>query len=208
MSTTPTPKTRTGGRSARVREAVFEAASALLLERGLGGVSMPDVAQRAGVAATSLYRRWGGVTELLMDLAVDRLGQDFPLPDTGALAQDLSIWGRGIARSLRSPEGSAFFRVLLATSPASGGDAAARAGALHRRFGDIDAMLERARMRGEAVPTAWEVIDHLLAPLYVRALMGAPQDETYAQGLIDRLLSAADGQDRPSTPSATARKDS
>jgi AcrR family transcriptional regulator len=182
---------RPGGRSARVREAVFQAASALLLERGLGGVSMPDIAQRARVAPTSLYRRWGGVTELLMDLAVERLAQDFPLSDTGSLAGDLGAWAKGIARSLRSPEGSAFFRVLLATSPASGGDATARAGALYRRFGDIEAMLERARGRAEPVPAAWDVIDHLLAPLYVRALMGIPQDETFAQALVDRLLAGA-----------------
>jgi AcrR family transcriptional regulator len=187
---------RTGGRSARVREAVFEAASALLLERGLGGVSMPDVAQRAGVAATSLYRRWGGVTELLMDLAVERLERESPLPDTGSLAGDLSVWGRGVARIMRSPEGSAFFRVLVATAPASGSDAAARSGALYRRFGEIEAMLDRARARGEAVPTGWDIIDHLLAPLYVRTLVGAPPDEVFAQALVDRLLADVAARDR------------
>lgn len=49
-------------------------------------------------------------------------------------------------------------------------------------------MLERARQRGENAPSVDEVLDHLLAPIYVRALFGTPANETLAEQLADRLV--------------------
>lgn len=174
-----------------MRTAVLEAAGGLVFEKGPHGVTIPEVAQRAGVAVTSVYRRWGDVASLLMDLAVERLSLDWPLPDTGSVAGDLHAWMRSIAVNLRTPQGSAFFKLLVATAPAGGGDPAPRLSALVRRLVEIEAMLQRARTRGEAAPTADQVIDRLLAPLYVRALLGAPADEAFAEQLVDQLLAEA-----------------
>ena len=44
------------------------------------------------------------------------------------------------------------------------------------------------RRRGEKVPDAFEILDHVLAPLYWRVSTGNARDETYAHGLVDRLL--------------------
>jgi hypothetical protein len=49
-------------------------------------------------------------------------------------------------------------------------------------------MLNRARERGEQAPSVSVVLDHLLAPLYFRALFGAPRDSAFAEGLVDYLL--------------------
>src|ERR1044071_2905138 len=108
---------RPGGRSARVREPGSAAAGERLVEGGPHGVTIPEVAQRADVAVTSLYRRWGDVAALLMDLAVERISTERPLPDTGTLEGDLRTWARAIAAGLRTPQGSAFFKVLVATAP-------------------------------------------------------------------------------------------
>src|SRR5271163_2939703 len=94
-------KNRPGGRSARTKAATFEAAAALLAERGHAGVTMTDIAERAGVAATSLYRRWGDVRALLMEVAVEQLMKERPLPDTGSLRGDLNVWARTIVESLK-----------------------------------------------------------------------------------------------------------
>src|SRR5277367_3379761 len=103
-------KTRPGGRTAQTRAAVFAAVEALLAEKSPAEVSMVEIAERAGVAATSLYRRWGDVRALLMEVAVERLMQDSPLPDTGTLRGDLLAWATAIAASLANPAGSIFFR--------------------------------------------------------------------------------------------------
>ena len=60
-------KSRPGGRTARTKDAVFEAVASLVSERGHAAVSMTDIADRAGVAVTSLYRRWGDVRVLTME---------------------------------------------------------------------------------------------------------------------------------------------
>jgi AcrR family transcriptional regulator len=179
---------RPGGRTARTRAAAFEAAAALLAEREPGEIAMTDIAARAGVAATSLYRRWGDVRTLLMEAAVEQLMTDWPLPDTGSLEGDLREWARRIAASLRSREGSAFFRVLVAAAPATDADRIRRAGALTPRLQQIQTLIERGRLRGEATPEAFDVTDGLLAPLYARALFGTPAGPDIADRLVKRLM--------------------
>jgi AcrR family transcriptional regulator len=179
---------RPGGRSARTRTAAFDAVAALLAERDPADIAMTDVAGRAGVAATSLYRRWGDVRTLLTEAAVERLMKDWPLPDTGSLKGDLRAWARQIATSLGSREGSAFFRVIIATAPTDAADRQGRAMALTPRLQQIHTMLERARQRGETIPGVLDVTDYILAPLYVRALFGTPADQSVADRLVARLL--------------------
>ena len=183
-----TTKPRPGGRSARNKAAVFEAAAALLAERGHDAVTMTDIAERAGIAATSLYRRWGDVRALIMEVAVENLMRERPLPDTGTLRGDLRAWARPIAASLSSPEGSSFFRAVMATSAKAGGDGSMRHAALKRRREQMVTMLERADKRGEKPPGIDELLDHVLAPLYMRGLFGRPLTRAVADRLVDRLL--------------------
>jgi AcrR family transcriptional regulator len=181
-------KARPGGRTAETKKAVFAATEALLAERPPAQISMTDIAARAGVAATSIYRRWGDPQTLLMEVAVEQLMRDSPLPDTGSLAGDLGEWAAFIARGLASPSGSMFFRVYVATAPLMQGEAPGRTAAVMRRIEQIAAMLERAAARGEPTPPVLEVTDHLLGPLYMRAIFGAPADEAFARSLVTRLL--------------------
>jgi len=178
--------TRSGGRSAIVRAKVLAAASDLVATKGLQNVTMPEIAQVAGVAATSLYRRWGDVGSLLLDMAVERLSQKWPLPDEGSLEDDLKCWGERIALGLNSTE-RFFFRVLLATSDVA---PEARSRALAPRVEQLEAMLDRGRARGERTPSVDDVLDHLLAPLYMRALLGLAVDKALAGKLVERLLRA------------------
>jgi AcrR family transcriptional regulator len=181
-------KRRPGGRTARNQAAVFEAAAALLAEKEPGSLNMTEIAERAGVAATSLYRRWGELGILLLDVAADQLNREHPLPDTGSLDGDLRTWAQRIASGLRSKRGFAFFKVIVASASRGGVRNSARVRAMELRLKQIEEMLNRAHERGEQAPPVSEVLDHLLAPLYFRALFGAPGDSAFAAGLVDHLL--------------------
>jgi AcrR family transcriptional regulator len=181
-------KSRPGGRTAKTKAAVFEAVGALVAERGHAAVSMTDIAERAGVAATSLYRRWGDVRVLIMEVATEQLMRDHPLPDTGSLAGDLRKWARTIAAGLKDPTGSSFFQAFVATAMPRGQPGETRTAAMQGRIDQITTMLERARKRGEKPPTLADVMDHLLAPLYARALFGTPASEAFAEKLVERLM--------------------
>ncbi len=60
------------------------------------------------------------------------------------------------------------------------------------RLEQLQAMLARAATRGEATPEAEDVIDHLLAPLYMRAILGLPIDERYADKLVKDIVGETD----------------
>lgn len=80
---------RTGRpRSAAADRAILDAARQALVETGWGKLTMGDVAARAKVAKTTLYRRWAGKSELVVD-AVAALFDELDLPDNGSLRADV-----------------------------------------------------------------------------------------------------------------------
>ena len=182
---------RPGGRSARVGAQVHQAVTDLISERGYGRFTVGDVADRAGVADSSIYRRWGSLETLLTDVALTRLNARSPMPDTGSLAGDLRTYAAQVAREITGPDGPAV--LLLAVALSSSGLQGRRAGTDLRaeRTRQLQSMLDHARDRGEPVPDALDVLDHVLAPMYIRVLFGMdPLAPDYVEGLVDRLLRA------------------
>ncbi|MEZ0111911.1 AcrR family transcriptional regulator [Catenulispora sp. EB89] len=183
------PARRPGGRAARVGAAVHQAVTDLISERGYGTFSVADVAARAGVADSSIYRRWGSLEKLLADVALNRLNARSPMPDTGSLAGDLRAYTAAVAREITGPEGLALLRLAIALESSGEQGLQARDDLLAERARQLDSMLDRARERGEPAPDAFGVLDHLMAPMYIRVLFGlGPLTPEYVDGLVDRLL--------------------
>lgn len=181
---------RPGGRTARVREAVLRAAEDALTEEGFTGLDLADIARRAGVGKTTVYRRWGTVTGLVADLLADMAEQSSPRTETGSLLGDLTANARLVHRTLTDPRQGALFKALIA---AATGDARTAA-ALHRfydvRVREWSPCVRQAVERGEAPEgtDAQEVIRAVSAPLYYHLLIsGGRLDEAVA----DRAAQAA-----------------
>jgi AcrR family transcriptional regulator len=192
------PSTRPGGRSSRVKTAVFNAVEALMAKNPRDLPSMGEIAARAGVNPTSLYRRWGDATVLATEVAVERLMHDYPMPDTGSLRGDLLGWAGNVARSLSGPKDLALLRVLAATAQAGDKHYPRRVSAISRRGQDLLMVLERAEARGEPAPTLPDVLEIVLAPIYFRVLFFGPiEDEEDVCRLVDRVLAMAPPQAKP-----------
>jgi AcrR family transcriptional regulator len=186
------PARRPGGRSALVRVKVHQAVLVLLAERGTAELSIPVIAQRAGVNPTSIYRRWRTREGLLADVAMSRLERDLPVPDTGSLRGDLTAWAASAAADLARPEGRLFLLALITSIPSTPEAQAERDQHLQRRIRAIRQVTDRAAGRGESPPDPGTIADAILGPLYRRALWGTlPADPAYASSLVDRLLSPA-----------------
>ncbi|WP_021594411.1 TetR-like C-terminal domain-containing protein [Actinomadura welshii] len=72
---------------------------------------------------------------------------------------------------------------------------------LAERNRQLQTILDRARERGEDPPDASDVLDHILAPLYIRVLFDAgPLTPDHVDGLVGRLLSHEGTARSPSTP--------
>ncbi|MEV6559423.1 TetR/AcrR family transcriptional regulator [Nocardia sp. NPDC051756] len=180
---------RPGGRSARVQAAVHRAVTELVAERGYGNFTVGEVAAKAGVADSSIYRRWGTLEALTSDVALTWLTTNSPIPDTGSLDSDLRRYAAGVARDVSGPDGLAVLRLLIALSQAGTAGAQARDQFLTERRRQLQQMLDRAAARGENPPDATDVLDHILAPIYVRTLfdMGTTTSG-YVDKLVDRIL--------------------
>src|ERR1700712_3794350 len=94
--TANTVQKRPGGRSAAVLTSVKNAVEELVKEKGRERVTIPRVAERAGVNPTSVYRRWGDLQTMINDIATYRLDPERPMPESGGLRSDLTEWAREI----------------------------------------------------------------------------------------------------------------
>ncbi|MEU8616873.1 TetR/AcrR family transcriptional regulator [Streptomyces sp. NPDC048623] len=110
------PRSRTGRpRSAEADTAILEATRAALVELGWSKLSMGDVATRAGVAKTTLYRRWANKNELVVD-AVAVLFDELELPDLGSLRADIENVVLQFAALLERPEARTALMAVVAES--------------------------------------------------------------------------------------------
>ncbi|MEV0847273.1 TetR/AcrR family transcriptional regulator [Streptomyces sp. NPDC049954] len=174
---------RPGGRTARVRAAVLEAAGDALAEHGFDGLDLAEVARRAEVGKTTVYRRWSSPTGLIADLLADMAEQSLPRSDTGSLEGDLLANARLVVRTLSDRRQGPLFQAVIAAATCD----PRTAQALHRfyatRVAEWAPCVLAARERGEvpAGTDAAEVIRAVSAPLYYRLLTtGDPLDEAAA----------------------------
>jgi AcrR family transcriptional regulator len=104
-------------RSTEADEAIAHAALALLAESGFEGVTVEAVAQRAGVARSTVYRRFPGKPELLVTVLAHSCRATVDDPDTGSVLGDLTAVAEALARSLGATDlGRALPAVIAAAA--------------------------------------------------------------------------------------------
>jgi AcrR family transcriptional regulator len=86
-------------RSAQAHKAILDATLELLAEEGFQGLSIEEVAARAGVGKTTIYRRWSSKDELVID-AIHEIQVDLATVDTGNFRNDLVILFKGAYQAL------------------------------------------------------------------------------------------------------------
>ncbi|MFD7843775.1 TetR/AcrR family transcriptional regulator [Nocardia sp. NPDC059764] len=189
--TDPEIRRRTGGRSARVRQAVLDATLEVLGDNGFDQLSIGLVAARAGVHETSIYRRWKTRERLIFDALVENSAAKLPTPDTGSLRTDLIGFHRSIVAMVDSPLGAALLRAM-----AAGGEgpelAESRAEFWRVRLDATRVMLDRAVARGEIgpAPDPELVLEILTAPIHFRKLLvREPFAADYTEQVVDFVLS-------------------
>ena len=178
---------RPGGRNARVRAAVLEAALQEVVAVGYARMTMEGVARRAGVNKTTLYRRWGTREALLVEAFLERGQERVPIPDTGSLREDLLAIARAVVANSDSPEVQAVVRAAASQSPGSPlVDASRQFWA--ERFALDGRVVQRAIDRGEASVDVdpQTVIEAILGPIYFRLLLtAAPLDDAFVVRIVD-----------------------
>lgn len=140
-------------RGAPVVERVLEVALEALAERGFQGLSVPEVAERAGLNKTSVYRRWPTKEALVAAALESALGHAAALPDKGSLHADLVAFAQTAVAFVTAPLGRAVMRTLLADAENPEVRAIADQMLAAQRSGPR-ALFRRAQERGELAADA------------------------------------------------------
>ena len=184
---------RTGGRSKRVVTAVLRAAMDELSRTGYAALRVEDVAARAGVNKTTVYRRWPTKVELAGAAIRTFAGHEEAMPDTGSVRADLCELVHRMVAFVRTPEGDVFTRLVSAEHGEPDVDRLARSlrDAFMSRRSEI---ITRAQARGElpANVDARVVLDAIFIPVTMRILRYREDvDAATAEAFVDLALTGA-----------------
>jgi len=171
-------------------QAILSATLDLLYKRGYTGLTIDDVAVRAGVAKTTIYRRWPSKPVLVAAAVSDRAAMTFTMPDTGSTRLDLVELIR-LASSALSGASGVIMRALIRESGQSDLLLALVQGIVHSRRELYTAVLDRAVARGD-LPADLDrelFIDLLMGPAWLRLVIteSAMPDEI-AEQIVDMVL--------------------
>jgi AcrR family transcriptional regulator len=174
-------------RSEEARRKALAAAADLICERGVANLTIEEVANRSGVAKTTIYRHWPERAGLVLDTVRSCFGH-VPTPDTGTLRGDLEAYFGGMMEvDLSGPVA----KLMPALVDAAGRDAEIEVLmdriALERQR-PIHDIVERAQERGELPPDLDQrvVVGTIVGPIVFRKLVWRqPLDAAYVKGCLD-----------------------
>ena len=155
-------------------------------------MSIEEVAARAGVGKTTIYRRWPSKGLLALDAFVASFRKEQPLPDTGSLRGDLlaalRAWVRAVTQTRMGP-------VLTGLIAEAQHDPELRGAWRDRVLGPLREqnriMLDRAIARGEIDPSVDRevVLDLFFGAAEHRLLLGhLPMTDEFIAEVVDVIL--------------------
>jgi AcrR family transcriptional regulator len=180
-------------RSEAARKAVLAAAAELLLDRGLPGVSMDAVAERAGVSKATIYRWWPTKETLALDMLYNEWAKVTPQEyESGSLRVDLlALLGAWSRLASGRPYGRVVAAMLMEGQTDPGFSAEYQRRMVEPRREQARAIFGHAVERGE-IPAGTKIevaIDLIYGPLYHRLLHGhAPLDDQFVDDIVGLAL--------------------
>jgi AcrR family transcriptional regulator len=105
------PRRRGRPRSKEAEQAILAAALDLFAECGPDALGIEQVAARAGVGKATIYRRWRGKEDMLLE-AISGLGSRLPVPQGRSVRADLIALLESICREAADPRRARLFALL------------------------------------------------------------------------------------------------
>ena len=147
-----------------------------------------------GIFKTTIYRRWPTKAELTADASALNSEEVVPIPDTGAVLEDLKLLAREVVANIGTEGGGRRTRSVTAAAATSEELAAAMHGFWAHRLALSAQVVERAIERGElpANSDANLIIETVIGPLWVRLLLtGEPITEDLADRVVELVMGGA-----------------
>lgn len=168
---------------------VLAAALEELAVAGYRALRIEDVAARAGVNKTTIYRRWPAKADLVR-AALKEVGEEkLVTPNTGSLRGDMLALARGFLGLFTSLSGKGLFRVMVAEGPDS--EFAAITKSLRDSEVAPRVVIESAIARGEIAPDVDpELLGEVLVSFIIHRFFVHQEmvDEARLTRVVDTLL--------------------
>jgi AcrR family transcriptional regulator len=193
VSPLPDPPVEGGSasRGAAREAAICDAALALLAEVGYDRMSMDAVAARARASKATIYRRWPGKRELVLDAVRSRGPAELTPPDTGSLRGDIIATLRLMADGIGGQDAALMAGVLRAMRSTPDLAFCVRDEVLEKKRYIGRTLIARAVARGELHPGTDPELWHEIAAaqMFFRILVvGAPVDDDFLTHVADDVL--------------------
>jgi AcrR family transcriptional regulator len=172
-------------------QAILDAALALVAEVGYERLTMDAIASRAKASKATIYRRWAGKQELVIDAMNCYVGESPGEPeDTGSLRGDLSALCRLMTEKINGFDGHLILGLAQAalTNPGLCRALEEQTGPHKTHLPQV--IVGRAVARGELPAGADPLLFNEIAPAVVilRLINGQSIDDEYLDHLVDDLL--------------------
>ncbi|HXN57834.1 MAG TPA: TetR/AcrR family transcriptional regulator [Candidatus Angelobacter sp.] len=171
--------------------AILKATREILAQGGVHGLTVEGVAERSGVAKTTIYRRWRSKEDLALAALLEVIREEPPPRYLGSTEAALTAYLGQLVKNVNSKLYGRILRGLISEMAVDPVLARGfREQVLARRIAAITALLVRGIERGELRPNLdMEIaIDLLLGPIYYRLLMSG---KPLTRAFVDRLIRAA-----------------
>ena len=178
-------------RSVLADAAIREAAMEIFCEHGYDGLSVEAVAARAGVAKSTIYRRYPAKLDLVMDALGCMTHSAIPTHSTGDLRTDLVAFAQGYLAMLTDSYAGRSIPMMIAAKARNPELAEAHDALVEERRRAIVAIIQAGIDRGELPePTdATVVADMLSGAVFIRVFVtGRGVTEADIDALVDRVL--------------------
>lgn len=186
----PVRQKRPGGRTADVTRRIHEAVLELLVEGGIDACTFQNVASRAGIERSTLYRRNPDRWATIIDAIIDFAQRETAAPDTGSFRGDLSAALHNLAKVLNGPLGPALITVAAAIQGGAAPGEGERfwASRIERLGPMFEGAVERGELAADAEPE--EIFSMAAGPIYFRRLVASkPISNDWVEKVVDEICS-------------------
>ena len=196
----PADKPRRGRpRSEEARVKIIEAARAIIEERGVGAVTVEEVAARAGVGKPTIYRTWPNAQAVAMAALIETAPAETATRETKAALDDLRRQLRRVAAVFATRTGRHVTTLIAHADRASELSRVFRNHFIMTRREEGRAMLARAMAKREirADIDVDAALDMIYAPIFFRLLLGhLPLDARFTDAVLDQALNGLSAKRR------------
>ena len=179
-------------RIARSRTKMLAAATELLVEDGPRGVTVDAVAERSGVAKSTLYRHWCSVHELLLDVMRCNVPESVPIDLGAGFEPALRAWLDAGVATLTAPDWARILPALLDLRTHAAEIAELLDADFEVKLETVAAILRLGADEGH-LPAGLDprlVTQTLIGPLVLAVLSGDGDVAELADYVLDRFLTS------------------